>query len=422
MSAPESGPPLSRLLALARNEVGILLVATVALLVSGGMGLVYPLAVQWMIDAITGNQSWIDFDTAAMALLAMFLVQSVFSMLRSWLFTVAGERVVARLRTDLFSAILHQDIAFFDAARTGELTNRLASDTTVLQNTVTVNISMALRFALGALGGIAMLAYMSPRLTGFAMAVVPVVAIGAALFGRWIRRLSVRVQDALARSTTVAEEAISGLRTVRSFAREAGEVERYGAAVQDSYRLAAQRAWVMGLFNGTAGFAGYSAIALVVWFGGRMVADDVMTIGQLTAFLLYTMTVAFSLAALSNLWGDFARAIGASQRVFQLLDQRPELEGSATGRLDDVRGDIAFDGVRFAYPTRDDVPVLSEFDLHGGAGARWSRWWGPRAPASPPWRRCWRGSTTPATGPDPAGRYPPRRPRSLRGCGGRSGP
>ena len=356
--------PLSRLLGLARPELGVLSLATVALVVSGGLGLAYPMAIQWMIDAITSEaEVWISFDMAALLLVVMFLVQSIFGMVRAWLFTVAGERIVARLRTDLFRAILGQDIAFFDKSRTGELTNRLASDTTVLQNTVTVNVSMALRFTLQAIGGVALLVYMSPRLAGLAMAVVPVVAIGAALYGRWIRTLSTKVQDALARSTTVAEEAIAGLRTVRSFAREAAEVGRYGDAVQESYRLAARRAFVMGAFNGTAGFAGYGAIALVVWYGGSMVSHGTMSIGELTAFLLYTLTVAVALGALSNLWGDFAKAIGASRRVFQLLDQRPELEGSADGTLDEVEGLLELDHVDFAYPTRPDVPVLQGFDL-----------------------------------------------------------
>ena len=315
------------------------------------MNLIYPLAVQWMVDAISGEQGWLDFDTAALLLLAMFLVQSVFSMLRAWLFTMAGERVVARLRTDVYRAILDQDTAFFDRSRTGELTSRLSSDTTVLQNTVTVNVSMGLRFGVGAIGGATMLLIQSPTLTGVAMLVVPVVAIGAALYGRLIRRVSTEVQDALAHSTEVAEESIAGMRTVRSFAREGAEVARYGAAVQESYRLAAKRALLMGIFNGVTGFAGYGALGLVVWYGGRMVSSGEMTIGQLTAFLLYTLTVAFSIGALSSLWADFMRALGASERVFALIDRQPDLEGTGAAKLERVEGHVRFVGVRFRYPT-----------------------------------------------------------------------
>jgi len=366
-SAPEVS--WGRLFGLARPEIGILVLATLALLISSALGLAYPVAVQWMIEAISGDQPPVDFDTAAIVLVVMFAVQSVFSMVRAWLFTVAGERVVARLRTQLYQAIIGQDIAFFDQSRTGELTNRLASDTTVLQNTVTVNVSMALRFTAQAIGAVVMLLVMSPELTGLAMLVVPVVAIGAALYGRWIQRLSAEVQDALAASTEVAEESISGLRTVRSFAREAQEVARYRDAVDTSYRLAARRALVTGMFQGTAGFAGYCAVALVVWYGGNMVVEGDLTVGELIAFLLYTLTVAFSLAALSGLYGDFMRAFGASRRVFQLIDQVPDLEGHGGREIEAMEGRLVLDGVRFTYPTRPDVPVLQGLDLTVEPGA-----------------------------------------------------
>ncbi len=286
MSDPDSPPAsLGRILALARPQLPLLTVATLALVISGGLTLVYPQAVRWMVDAVAEEGDLSALNQAAVVLVVLFAVQAVFSMLRAWLFTVAGERVVARLRQDLYGAILGQDIGFFDQARTGELTNRLASDTTVLQNTVTVNVSMALRYGMGAVGGVALLVWMSPRLALVALAVVPVVAIAASLYGRVIRRLSREVQDALAASTEVAEETFAGVRTVRAFAREPQEEARYGAAVDRSYRLAARRALAYGSFQGLAGFAGYGAIALVVWYGGCMVLGGTMTMGELTAFL-----------------------------------------------------------------------------------------------------------------------------------------
>ncbi|MEZ4236244.1 MAG: ATP-binding cassette domain-containing protein [Myxococcota bacterium] len=176
------------------------------------------------------------------------------------------------------------------------------------------------------------------------------------------------MQDALAHSTEIAEEFISGMRTVRSFAREPAEVACYSAAVQQSYRLAAKRALLMGIFNGVAGFAGYGALALVVWYGGRMVTSGSMSIGELTAFLLYTLTVAFSLGALSGLWGDFMHALGASERVFALIDQQPALEGTGTERLPAVEGRVRFHDVAFHYPSRPDLPVLQGLDLELAPG------------------------------------------------------
>jgi len=355
---------LARILRLARPEWGILTIATVALFVSSGTQLAFPQAVRWMVDSVVGETSKVNLNLAALILVGVFLVQAVFSMLRAWLFTVAGERVVARLRGDLFESVLGQDVVFFDLSRTGELTNRLASDTTVLQNAVTVNVSMALRFTVGAIGGTVMLLVMSPRLTLIALAVVPIVAIGATLYGRFIRKISARVQDALAKSTEIAEESFAGIRTVRSFAREPEEAERYRVAVNESYLLAARRALAIGAFNGILGFAGYSAIAVVVWYGGKLVMGGTMTMGDLTAFLLYTGIVAMSLGALSGLWGDFMRATGASQRVFALLDRTPVLERTGEEVLDQVQGALDFEDVSFAYPSRPKVDVLRHFSLH----------------------------------------------------------
>jgi ATP-binding cassette subfamily B protein len=357
-----------RILALAKPERTRIAIATVALLISSGLGLIYPQAVRFMVDSLTGGESPISFDSGALLLGVLFAVQAVFGMLRAWLFTVAGERIVAQLRCTLFDAILGQDTSFFDERRTGELTSRLTADTTVLQNTVTVNVSMALRHALGALGGVVLLLWMSPKLTGIAMATVPVVAVTAAIYGRWFQRLSRQFQDALAASGSVAEEVIAGIRTVRSFARERLESGRYGEAIEHSYRLAAKRALAIGGFSGVTGFLGMGAVALVVWYGGRLVTRDLLSMGELTAFLLYTGIVAVSLGSLANLYGDFMRAVGASQRIFELIDERGELESTSGEPVGEVLGALCFEGVDFAYPSRADVTVLSAFDLRADPG------------------------------------------------------
>ena len=364
----ERGVPVRRLVALARPELGILGLATVMLVLGSGLNLTFPLAVRWLVDLIAEGGDTGRIDQIAGLLLGLFALSAAFAGLRAWLFTVAGERIVARLRQDLYRSVIGQEVAFFDATRTGELTNRLSNDTGVLQNTVTVNLSMALRFTAGAVGGIGMLAWMSPRLTAVTLAVVPLVAIGASVYGRVIRRLSRQVQDALARAGEIAEETISGLRTVRSFSAEPAEIARYTTAIDDSYRLAARRAGAFGVFQGIAGFGGYGAIALVVWYGGRLVIDGSMSLGDLTAYLLYTLTVAFSLAALSGLWGDLMRAVGASERVFELLDRDRGLEASGGSDPAPVAGDIAFDNVVFTYPSRPDVPVLRGLSLRVAPG------------------------------------------------------
>ncbi len=360
--------PYRRLLTLARPEWPMLIVATFSLLVASLMNLAYPQVIQMMIDAVREKGDLSSLNQTGVLLVIMFVVQSLFVALRAGLFTIAGERVVARLRGDLFSAFLRQDVAFFDSSRTGELTNRLASDTTVLQNAVTVNVSMALRFALGAVGGVAAMAWTSPRLTLLSMAVVPVVAIGAAWYGRMLRKLGQQVQDALAKSTEVAEEALSSLRTVRAFARERQEVERYRKSVWESYQLAANRAVAIGAFNGLGGLAGFLTVAGILWYGGTLVIDHQMTDTDLGKFLMYTAGVGISLGTLASLWGDFMKSVGASERVFELMDQVAPLEQSGGTPLTAVRGDVEFKGVGFAYPTRSDVDVLVDFNLKVSQG------------------------------------------------------
>ena len=362
MDKPKRKLDWRRLAELARPEVPTLILGTAFLVLGSATSLSYPMVVQWILDGITEGAGNDLVNRASAGLLVLFAVGAVFGAARSWLFTVAGERVVARLRETLYAAIVRQEVGFFDQRRTGELTNRLASDTTVLQNTVTVNVSMLLRFFIMGIGAIGFLFYTSWRLTLITLAVVPVVAISGALLGRRLRTISRDFQDALAESTTVAEETISGIRTVRAFAREDAEVGRYGAAVERSFQVAKRRATYIAGFRGVIGFAGYAAIAVVLWFGGRMLVAETLTIGELTSYLLYTLTAGMSIGALSGLYEDFMKALGASERVFELIDREAAVS-SGDQTLDTLRGEITLEDVHFAYPTRLDHPVLASLDL-----------------------------------------------------------
>lgn len=354
--------PLGRVFALAGPEWRRLAAGSVFLVTGSAAGLAYPQAIRVVIDGALAH-GLASVDRAALALVAIFAVQSVAVATRYVLFTVAGERIVTRLRADLYQRLVEQEVAFFDARRTGELVNRLASDTTVLQNTVSVNLSMALRNLLLVVGGLALLVITSPRLTLVMLAIVPAVALGAVVVGRRISRLSRQVQDALARAGEVAEETLSGIRTVRAFAREAAEGERYAAATWDAFGLARRRVRAVALFLGVASLAGYGAVALVLWSGGRMVVAGTMSVGELTSFILYTLIVAFSLSALGDLWSDFMRAGGASARVFELLDRRPEIPVRGGRVPERVTGRLVLEGVDFSYPSRPDVPVLVGLEL-----------------------------------------------------------
>ena len=366
-----------RLLSLARPETRTLALGIIALVGSSGLALAYPMVVQSLIDGIdsgvksgdSGASSLVDRSVAL--LIGLFVVGAALGAARAWLFTVAGERIVARLRRDLFSALLRQETAFFDERRTGELTSRLAADTTVLQNAVTVNISMLLRFGVMGVGAVVLLFVTSWRLSLVTLVMVPVAAGLSRVAGKRMKEVARSAQDALAGSATVAEEVISGIRTVRSFAQEEREVGRYGSAVDESFAVGRQRAGLSALFQGLGGFAGYAVVGLVLWYGGHLLVAKQLTIGTLTSYLLYTLTAAFSIGALSSLYEDFMKAIGASSRVFELLDRTPMMTSGSRSPWESPElasgapraGHLALRDVVFAYPARKSEPVLKKVSL-----------------------------------------------------------
>jgi ABC transporter fused permease/ATP-binding protein len=355
---------LRRVLRLARPELANLVAGTAFLAVGSGASLLFPRAIGHIVDRATAQSTRPGaLNQMALWLLLISAVQAGASALRYALFTIAGERVVTRLRADLFARLMEQDIAFFDEKKTGELTNRLASDTTVLQNTVSVNISMGLRFVVSILGGVGFLLYTSWHLTLVMLAVVPPVALGAVAYGRRVRKLSREVQDSLARGSEVAEEVLSGIRTVRAFAAEPSEVKRYSKAVFGSFDLARTRALIASTFMAIASFAAYGAAAAVLWYGGQLVAQGALTTGELVSFLVYTLFVAFSLGGLSDLWADFMKASGAADRIFELMDRTPLIPPSGGIELADVKGRVEMADVAFSYPSRKDAPVLKGIDL-----------------------------------------------------------
>ena len=358
---------LRRILALARPEMRTLIWATLVLVVTSGLNLVYPQLVRLILDDVEAGGGAHSVNTWSAVLLVLFAVGALATALRAWLFTIVGERIVLRLRQQLYESLIRQEVAFFDARRVGELTNRLAADTTVVQNTASVNLSMLLRYLLTCVGSVVVLFLTSWRLTLVMLALVPITVLGALVYGRIARRLSREVQDAQARSTAVAEETLGGIRTVRAFAREDQEVRRYQGETNIAYGLARRRARYNAWFGGVAGFAGYGAISGVLWYGGLLLVEGQLTLGTLTAFLLYTFALAFAIAALGELWQDFMRAVGASERIFELIDRVPEVQ-SGTQQLPEVRGELTFEGVQFAYPTRPEHTVLRGLDLQLAPG------------------------------------------------------
>ncbi|HEY0882295.1 MAG TPA: ABC transporter transmembrane domain-containing protein [Archangium sp.] len=367
----EKRPPLSvtlkRLYALSWPERWPLFIATLFLIASSAGNLAFPRAMGSLFDeSILGLKSGsVDLgrvDEMAIILIVIFAITALASGLRFTIYSRAGERIVSKLRGDLYASLLGQEIGFFDTQKTGELASRLSSDASVLQTTVTASLSMVLRNLVIALGALVMLVITSPKLTLMMLGVVPPVALSAVIYGRRVRKLSKESQDALAKASDVAVESLGGIRTVRGFAAEQKEVARYRGAIDAALQLAFQRIKLSGRFFALAFFAAFAAGDFVFWYGARMMASGELSPGALMSFLFYTMQMAFGLAALAELWTEVQRAAGAAERVFDLLHRKPQLV-SGTEQLRHVDGKIEFDDVTFAYPSRPDVKVLQGFSL-----------------------------------------------------------
>ncbi|MBK7073661.1 MAG: ATP-binding cassette domain-containing protein [Myxococcales bacterium] len=333
-------------------------------MLASGLSLVYPAAAKYAVDAGLSKQSADDLDRVVLLLCAVFVVHAVLVWVRHYSMSWLGERVVADLRALVFDRILRLPLAWFHERRTGELVGRLASDVTVVEGVVGSELSLTLRNAVQLIGGLVLLFVTSVELTLYMLAVIPPIVVGTIIFGRAIRRMSKRVQDGLATVSGHVQEALGAIQTVQAFVRERHEAGRYRAGVEDAFgRSLALVKWRASFFA-AATTAGYVAIAVVVWLGGRAMIRHEITPGQLTSFFLYTFIVAGALAELASLWGALQRAAGATERLYAIIDTVPAVrDPDAPVPLPAGGGAIRFEQVDFAYPARREQPVLHGFDL-----------------------------------------------------------
>ncbi|HJQ24831.1 MAG TPA: ABC transporter transmembrane domain-containing protein [Blastocatellia bacterium] len=365
----ESPRDLLRLLAYAKPYRARLAIALASLFVASGLGLAFPQVVRRLIDAAFVEHNAARLNTLAITLVLLFTAQAAFSFLRSYLLAYTGERIVADVRIQLYNHLTGLPVAFFASRRVGELTSRMASDTSVIQTVTTGSLTELLRSAIVLVGGVTIIAITNLRLTMLMLAIVPVVMISAHFYGRYVRRLSMRVQDRLAEANAVVDETLSAIRIVQSFVREAYERGRYASHIRESLNLAVRRAVAGGGFIAFIILIVYSSIAAVLWFGSRMVLNGTMTAGELIAFVLYTFVVAGSIGGMTELFGQFNSAIGATRRVFELLDTEPQIKDPESPEpLNEVRGTVQLRDVRFTYPDERATEVIKGVSIDAAPG------------------------------------------------------
>jgi subfamily B ATP-binding cassette protein MsbA len=357
-----TGVPWRRLLGYVRPHVRLFGLALVGLILSAGLGLVFPLLIARITTVVVAGGDMGGLDRLVLLLIVLFSVQAVGSFLQTYFLGVVGERIVARLRSDLFARLVTLSLDFYVHARVGELISRLSSDVTQVRMMLTQTITNLLAASVGLLGSIVILFVLSPTLLLVVLVLAPALIGVAFAFGRPLQRVSTQVQDEIARSTTTAEEALSGIRIVKSFVREDWEIHRYGVDLGRVVARATRLALWRGLFGAVMTFVGFGAIAILLWYTGRQVIEGTLAIGTLTSFLLYGVSIAANLASIAGQYGQVREGSGAVQRVFELLDTEATILDRATAQpMPRVAGRISLEKVSFGY--LPDRPVLRGIDL-----------------------------------------------------------
>jgi subfamily B ATP-binding cassette protein MsbA len=318
--------------------------------------------VRYLLDAAFERGDRALLDRLALGLVALFTVQAILSYVQAYLLSATGERAVAGLRRELFSKLLEMPPGFFAERRTGELTSRLTTDIGLLQGVLSHQIAEFARQALTLTGAVVLLTLNQPQLTLTALGVVPIIVLTAIFFGRRLRRITTGVQDRVAEANALAEEAFSQIRTVQSFVQEPTERRRYGERIAESVRAALRRAHIRGLFFGMLTFTTFSGIAFVLWQGGRLVLENQLTAGELVQFLLYTIYIAAAIGALASFFSAYQEAVGAAERVFEILEAKPEVTDPPVPvpLAVAVRGSVSFERVSFRYLAGADAPEVLE--------------------------------------------------------------
>jgi subfamily B ATP-binding cassette protein MsbA len=357
---------LARLWPRVRPYRGGLALATLALLLSAAIGLAFPQIVRYLLDAAFLHHDRSLLDRIALLLLALFAIQAGLNFVQTYYLSATGERAVAGLRRELFDKLLTMPPGFFAERRTGELTSRLTTDIGLLQSVMSHQIAEFSRQALALIGGVVVLTYMQPRLTFTALGVVPLVVGSAFYFGRRLRKMTTGVQDKVAEATAVADEALSQIRTVQSFVQEPAERQRYADRILASVWAALVRAEVRGVFFGVLTFATFGGIVFVLWQGGLLVLDGKLTPGALVSFLLYTVTIAAAIGGLASFFSSYQEAVGAAQRVFELLETTSPITDPPSPKSlpRPIRGAVTFERVSFRYLADPAAPqVLRDINL-----------------------------------------------------------
>jgi ATP-binding cassette, subfamily B, bacterial len=346
--------------------------AFISLTVAAITTLVVPIAVRRMIDFGFSPEGIALINSYFSVMIAIVAVLAAASASRYYLVMTIGERIVADLRRDVFAHLVSLSPAFFDSARSGELVSRLTADTTQIKSAVGASVSIALRNMMLFIGATAMMVITSPKLSGFVLLAIPLIVIPLVAFGRWVRRLSRNAQDTLADASSYASELIGSIRTVQAYTSERLATGRFGGNVEQAYEAARSSTRARAVLTLIIIFIVFSSVVAILWVGSHDVLTGQITPGRLGQFVLYAAFAATGLGQLSEVWGEVSAASGAAERLFEILRVKSQITAPPKPVALPVpaRGDVGFDNVSFAYPTRPDVLAIDNVSLAVKAGEK----------------------------------------------------
>lgn len=335
--------------------------------------MVFPGAAGEMANVASGKPKFnFTLQEYGLFFLILLIVQGVFSYFRTVLFAIVSEKGMADVRKELYRKLITQDITFFEKRRIGELTSRITTDVEQLQNAFSITLAEFIRQIVILVSGVAIIAWLTPRLSLIMLLTFPVVVVVALVFGRYIRQMARKRQDELANTNIVVEETLQSFSVVKAFTNELFELMRYATSVDKVVSISLRFARTRGLFFIFIITILFGAIFFILWEGALQVQRGEMQVGDLFSFILYTGIIGGAIGGLGNLYTALTGAMGATERIQEILDQDEEVSLSQEPLRPDERftGNIEYRDVRFSYPTRPDVEVLKGIDLSINAGQK----------------------------------------------------